>query len=82
MLLNVLKRKDKAERLPWRLAENNPSVKLVIINQGYVVGPALIGQPPRSSNAHLFALANGSLGEKGLPASSTGLVQMEDVLEA
>lgn len=78
--------KTRAEEAAWACVRELPGLELAVINPSLVLGPTLIGQKPRSSNASLCSFASGELTreETGntLQPGFFGIVHIDDVVEA
>lgn len=79
------KAKTLAERTGWATAEEL-GLQLSVVNPSLVLGPALPGQAPRSSNAYLRSFASGDMVTEGagskLQPAVFGVVHIDDVVEA
>lgn len=58
--------KTVAERAAWAAAAALPDLELAVVNPSLVLGPPVPGQPPRSSNTHLYVIASGDALRNGL----------------
>lgn len=74
--------KTRAEQRAWSLVKELSPMELSVVLPSLVLGPPLAFQPPRSSNARLYALASGDAKREGLRPTATGVVHIEDVVDA
>jgi dihydroflavonol-4-reductase len=83
--------KTVAERAAWAAAAALPGLELAVVNPSLVLGPPVPGQPPRSSNLHLYNIASGNALREGLWPSAlpgvrdggppSGVCHVDDVCE-
>lgn len=76
--------KTRAEEAAWAALPALAPLELAVVNPSLVIGPTLDGQPPRSSNARLHALASRGwrAGGGGLQPAASGVVHVADVADA
>lgn len=73
--------KTLAERAAWEMAEAQSRWRLVVINPGMVLGPALGAAPTSASFDRVRSLGDGTF-KDGLPPVRFGMVDIRDVTEA
>ncbi|MEQ9572865.1 MAG: NAD-dependent epimerase/dehydratase family protein [Nitratireductor sp.] len=73
--------KTLAEREAWRIAGSQARWRLVAINPGLVIGPALSSAPTSESFNIVRQLGDGSV-KAGVPRYEIGMVDVRDVAEA
>jgi dihydroflavonol-4-reductase len=73
--------KTVAEREAWTIADAQSRWKLVAINPGLVIGPAIGGKPTSESFSIMRQIGDGSF-KTGVPRLSLGIVDVREVADA